>query len=157
MEAKARPKPAEKEEVKKEEAPTAEVVAEIINVDGDDEKRSPKRGAILTKNRWGKLKEEKKKRDMAKAPWTKTGRKETTTAQWLERDKDKTEAAEREEDRAYEPCGSNDVPPKTKEAAEETNGVKTQEPGEVKENSWIKDERKIKEADDRWIEGREKD
>ena len=119
--------------MKKGEAPMEEVVAEIINVEGDDEKKSPKRGAILTKNRWGKLKEEKKKRDMAKAPWTKTGRKETTTAQWLEREKDKTKTAEREEDRAYEPCGSNDVPTRKKEAAEETSGVKTQEQGEVKE------------------------
>ena len=82
VKAKARPKPADEEEAKKDEAPMAEVVAEIINVEGDDEKKSPKRGAILTNSRWGKLKEEKKKRDMAKAPWTKTGRKETTTAQY---------------------------------------------------------------------------
>ena len=56
----------------------------MTSIDEGDDKKSPKKKVVLTKNRWGKLGDEKKKRDMAKAPWTKTGRRETTNSQTRE-------------------------------------------------------------------------
>ena len=51
---------------------------------------------------------------MAKAPWTKTGRRETTTR---EADEDGDRTVTCEEDEGWEPCGSNDVPKKKPEAS----------------------------------------
>ena len=59
---------------------------------------------------------------MAKAPWTKTGRKETTNTQ--EREEDGTKTVACEEDEACEPCGSNGAPTKKKEANKETGEIK---------------------------------
>ena len=75
MKPKARPRPKEarteednnKEEPKKREAE-----------EGGDDTQAPNNMVVLAKNRWGKLGEEKRKRDISKAPWTKSGRRGTT-------------------------------------------------------------------------------
>ena len=103
VQAKARPRPKEAEADKKDEAPNIEETEGTTHAEENEDKKSPKKTATLTMNRWGKLEDEKRKRDMAKAPWTKTGRKETTTQ---EKEEDGERTVTCEEDEAWEPCGS---------------------------------------------------
>ena len=92
-------------------------------------------------NRWGKLKEEKKKKDMARAPWTKKGTREPTIRE-TEEEGDRTVTCE--EDEGWEPCGSNDVPKKKHESCQdttkETEGTgdsSAKEYDDLKKKPWI--------------------
>ena len=147
VKAKARPKPKEMvpDRDKKDEAPNiveAEVTMkeegdadpnikepEVTHEEGNEDRKSPKKTAILTMNQWGKLKDEKRRRDMAKAPWTKTGRRETTTRE-AEEDGERTVTCE--EDEGWEPCGSNDVPKKKQEASKGS----AEDPNKSGDDSW---------------------
>ena len=103
---------------------------------------------VLAKNRWGKLGDEKKKRDMAKAPWTKTGRRETTNSQTREEEYNKTETYE--EDEAWEPCGSNEAPKRNKETIKEDEEENKQDAGNYREPPEDKDGDKArKESEDK--------
>ena len=88
---------------------------------------------------------------MAKAPWTKTGRRETTNSQIIEEEYNKTET--NEEDEAWEPCGSNEAPKKKKETIKEDEKDKKQDAGNDKEPPEDQDgDRARKEAEDRMEE-----
>ena len=101
--ARPRPKEARTEEDNIKEEPTGKEAEE-----GGDRK-SPKKMVVLTKNRWGKLGEEKRKREMAKAPWKKAGRRGATDKAG-ETEEDLKEV--KEEEAAWEACGSNEAPKK---------------------------------------------
>ena len=62
---------------------------------------------VLTRNRWGKIGEERRRRDLARAPWTKSGK-------WLGagkkkgKEEDTNEPNKKEE--SWESCGRDDIP-----------------------------------------------